>query len=306
MKKYLPLLILTFLCPVVLWSQQNTPGIDFKEVDGQAVISAYAMTPTSSENGRTYTKYVDQDKKLRKWDPRDTEIVVALYAEIGGLGSSVAKMEPARIASKEWRITTKPNEFGQVWVTKTGAGRYKPVTNGVVYHSKRWDTPDPPEDGSRVKHTFEVRGEVVLKPWSWIPSGTQTATVDLGGPGVGAETSNEWQIRDDMPRTETADADGYWYVQLKYQCATCDVKADTLAALSPGHDEVTCSRQGCGVEYRACDTAPPSRCIRFVRGVSSINVTARLMKRRNVLPITMAPCFSMAADNRIGSVQAAR
>ena len=47
---------------------------------------------------------------------------------------------------------------------------------------------------------------------------------------------------------------GTFQVIEKYECVDCLIPADTLAALSPGHDKATCQREYCGVKYYKCDT----------------------------------------------------
>lgn len=54
---------------------------------------------------------------------------------------------------------------------------------------------------------------------------------------------------------------GTWEIKHKYRCTACGVKTDTLDALSPAHDKVTCDIEGCTITtpYRACDTAAAAK-----------------------------------------------
>ena len=221
----------------------------------------FTSDPTigSTSDSRSYqnvmTKYTDQEGN-EEWSTDDREINVILEAGVKGLGFAECKFAPVRIANDNRSVWTDTDKVGTFDETD-GTNPTCSTTPGTQVEV--WRTVASPE--AEGTYSWAAEGTIHAEPWYFKRTGGTNYYISFGGVGVTIKGTGSWEAMSSthvIDRAAPSGRQGTWEVKHKYKCVTCDVKADTLAALSPGHDKVTCSREGCDVEYRECDTAAKS------------------------------------------------
>ena len=194
-----------------------------------------------------FTKYIDQNGN-ESW-PDGRMASVSIVANVEGLGIGQGTLEKISIAGKTYDIHQDPPAAVG---TKTNTGSRK-YDKEYVWATKFEKLPD--EEGSWV---WRAEGTIKITPYVYQVSTTLGTIFSPTGPSGTFSTTGRWILEDNRSVTRSAPSgeSGMHRVEFKFRCVACRVVADTLEALSPDHDEVTCSSPACNVRYRKC--TPPS------------------------------------------------
>ena len=135
-----------------------------------------------------------------------------------------------------------------------GKGRWRKsdaVTHGSV--DRTYTLPDRADT-----YDWDLTGKVELYPYHY-----QISTTHGGGVSIPASITGNYSKtgrwiagpRDAMDSPPYSSTHGSFVIKQRYKCGQCNdtTLVEDVANLSPEHDIVTCSREGCDVQYRNCD-----------------------------------------------------
>ena len=231
--------ILVFIfVPLLIAVVFTAYGLDLFTGGGYGPNFSFLETPSiSGTNGVVFTKYEDLDGKVW-WNTEDRTVRITIRCKVRGFGDFSSTITDIEFADDTYSISQGEGKEIGSWGELIGT---LPTSVEAIYaiehHS--WTKTSPEEEGT---YTWSAGGYTTLVPykWKWRLSFS--------------EITGEWKK---MPATieSASSTSGTWTVDYKYVCPVCKVESDSKNTLSPGHDKLTCKREGCNESFRNCERA---------------------------------------------------
>ncbi len=210
-------------------------GIDYSDSNSQPIVRKHEINTGTVmwSNGRKVKVYV--------------------LGHARGVGHGEGTLAPVTILGK----TIPSHQDGSEEVgTKTKFGKWD-YGNKTVWTYKAENIPIRSRETS---FPWSAEGSIKLSPYGWqetVSSGGGF-TIPLTITGT-FSTSGRWITVDSKATTQHAasGSSGTHTVEVKYYCYSCKAEGDTKESIGgkDTHSKITCEREGCGVQYRKCDTS---------------------------------------------------
>ena len=224
-------------------------------VSGEIKFSSTTVHPQIGGSSGSYSplKKIEIVTGDEQW-PNGRSVHVFIAAGARGLGVGEGTLAPVTILGHTY--ATHQDGTDKVGTTNlNGSWTYSTAAFVATFI-----TMEIPEDSDQTSFDWSAEGSVKLTPYVWQQSVSVGGTVSLPIAISGSySTSGTWALSSDLSTTQSAASgtSGTHTVDVKYYCSSCNEEGDTTTAIggAAAHAVESCQRDGCGVEYRTCDTA---------------------------------------------------
>lgn len=185
--------------------------------------------------------------------PNGNQVYVAIYGSANGLGVGEGTLEPVTILGHTY---AKHQDGAEDVGEKTSSGKWK-YGDGLI----RTIIKDSiPEDSEETSYPWSANGYIILTPYVWQETVTEGGAIRFPLSIQGSYSkSGSWKLESARSTTQSAASgnSGTHGVSHKIYCSVCDAEGTTAEEIggADAHEETECEREGCGVEFRICDSS---------------------------------------------------
>ena len=179
-----------------------------------------------------------------------SRVSVTIAASATGLGSGKGKLAPVTILGTTY--DEHEDDSDSVGTSNNSTGAWEYGDNTVDASIYKHLPPDPADS-----YPWTAKGSTIIIPYAWQISVSEGGGVSWPFQIRGTfSTTGTWVAKEYRSITRSApQTEGTHDVNKTYYCTACDAEGETAEAIGgkEAHDMTTCEREGCDVEYRACD-----------------------------------------------------